>query len=236
MLVVLGHSNDNDTRELAHALHGAVLTPGDFVAPGWVLPFPHWEEGQAIVDGRAIPVGQITAIITRLSGVALSDLTSVREADQCFAAREIRALLSAWLTQCRCPVINTPSGLSLSGEVAAPTAMPRGVSAASRVMPGVRHLSISIVAGQVVELYSTAGATLNVALSSSVVARISEWAATVETPLVGIDMQLGYQGDWEMTKVHTLPRLTSQLAREALREYLDARRGSHSSGGASPLS
>lgn len=235
MLVVLGHSNDRDTRDLAQALHGAVLTPRDFVTPGWILPFPCWEAGQAIIDGRPIHMSQITAVITRLSGVAPSDLTPVRKADRRFAAREIHALLHAWLTQCRFPVINIPSGLSLSGELAASAAVPSGVSTATQVIPGVQRLSISIIDGQVVELYNPAETSLVGVRPDDVVARIKEWAATVQTPLAGIDMQLGHQGQWEITKIHTLPRLTSEMAQEMLREYLGGRRKGHASGKAAQL-
>jgi hypothetical protein len=230
VLVILGHSNDNSTRDLAHHLRGAVLTPADLASPGWILPFPCWEEGQGVIDGSLTPLRRITAIVTRLSRVALSDLASVRGADRCFAAREIHALLNAWLTQCRCPVINAPSGLSLSGEAAAPAAMPSGVSAASRDMPATQRLSISIIAGQVVELYSTRTTTLSLARSNGVAERIGEWAATIETPLVGVDMQVTDLGDWEMTKVHTLPRLTSRSAQDALRDYLGGRCGTRSAG------
>jgi hypothetical protein len=223
MLIIIGHSNDGSLRGLAHRLHGTILTPTDLASPGWLLPFPNWEEGRGVIKGATFAVSEITQVVTRLSRVAHSDLTCVRQADRGFAAREINALLYAWLTQCRCPVINRPSGLSISGEVASDSAMPIGVSTASQRLSATRRLSVSIIAGQIVELYSDGPMVVRLAQTSGVATRISEWATGVETPLVGIELQITYQRDWEMLEVHTLPRLNSERAQDVLGRYLHSR-------------
>lgn len=223
MLVIIGHSDDRDVHDLAQYLRAAVLTPRDFVSPGWLMPFPHWEQGRAVIGSAPISVSEITAIVTRLSRVALSDLPCIREADRNFAAREIQALLLAWLTQCRCPVINRPSGLSLSGEIAPAAMMPIGISTSSPPLAETRRLSVSIIAGQVVELCSEGPMMLSRTQSTELVARISEWATTVQPPLVGVELQVTCRGDWRITDVHTLPRLTSHRARDVLGRYLDGR-------------
>jgi hypothetical protein len=62
-----------------------------------------------------IPVDCISGVLIRWPGVFPQELTNIAAADRDYVAGEMMAFLVSWLSAIRCPVINRPTPLNLSG-------------------------------------------------------------------------------------------------------------------------
>lgn len=116
MRVLLAHAADAPARVLARQWGGStvLLTPATLRRRDWRLTIDAQGTPVASLDGA--PVGQaVTAVVTRLGGVAAAELPSVCREDQGYAAAELTAFLLAWLDACPCPVVNRPVAGSLNG-------------------------------------------------------------------------------------------------------------------------
>lgn len=67
------------------------------------------------MDGASVPVGEFTAVVTRLVCVTEQDLVSIVPHDRAYVAAEMTAFLLAWLSSLPCPVVNRPSPHGLAG-------------------------------------------------------------------------------------------------------------------------
>lgn len=112
MRLVLAHDTDDPARALAARWGGRALlvTPGAVRRHRWRLSIG--ESGAATASVDDAPV---SAVVTRLGGVAPAELPHVAPDDRDYAAAELTAFLTGWLTACACPVVNRPVAGSLNG-------------------------------------------------------------------------------------------------------------------------
>jgi hypothetical protein len=118
LLVVLASRFDDDARALVEAWHdgkGVLLTPDDLAQPGWRFDPAHPASGCAVVGGRAVPMGEIGGVVTRLPRVFPEELDHIVPADRSYVAAESTAFLLAWLSALDCPVMNRPTATCLAG-------------------------------------------------------------------------------------------------------------------------
>jgi hypothetical protein len=115
-LVVLASRHDQTVGGLVAAWdeEARILTCQDLCAGGW-SHCPHGELGAAIIGGKAIGADHIDGVLSRLPSVTTSELGEVHPDDRPYAAAEMNAFLSAWLSGLRCPVLNRPTAESLMG-------------------------------------------------------------------------------------------------------------------------
>jgi hypothetical protein len=103
-----------------------VLTPQDLCAAGW-RQHVGWREhvgtdgsdptppNVAVVQRRQIPQQEITGVLTRLPWVTDGEIVEIAAQDRAYAAAEMTSFLLCWLSQLKCPVLNPPTPLCLSG-------------------------------------------------------------------------------------------------------------------------
>lgn len=118
MLVILASRHDEAARSLAARWAGegaALLTPRGLSVGGWRHRLGSPSDSAAVIDGRAVPVEELTGVLTRLWCVGLQDLTHIVPPDREYVSMEMSAFLTSWLTQLRCPVLNRPTPNCLAG-------------------------------------------------------------------------------------------------------------------------
>jgi hypothetical protein len=134
----------------------SVLPPAGLSAPGWAHDPEHPDDDRLVIDGQVIRPGQLTGVITALDAVLPGDLPHVTTADQGFVAAEMTGFLRDWLATVRCPVIDRPTTLALSGRgadwaawsgAAAVLGLPdrRGAS-----VPVTRVTTVTVAAGRII--------------------------------------------------------------------------------------
>ena len=68
-----------------------------------------------MVSGRVVAVEEITGVLIRWPGVFEPELVKIAPADRGYVAREMMAFLVSWLSRLKCPVINQPTPVNLTG-------------------------------------------------------------------------------------------------------------------------
>jgi hypothetical protein len=118
MLVVVASPWD----EAAHALverwepHGAgLLTVNDLSTAGWRQYLEDPDRSRAVIDGRVVATSDISGVLTRLPAVTEQELPAIVSEDRDYAAVEMTAFLTYWLSTLECPVLNQPSASCLCG-------------------------------------------------------------------------------------------------------------------------
>jgi hypothetical protein len=92
-----------------------VLTATDLCTSGWRVLTSDPAGSCAVVDGTVIPVSSITGVLVRLPAITESELPMIAAADRAYAAQEMTAFLTYWLSSLPCPVLNRPTASSLCG-------------------------------------------------------------------------------------------------------------------------
>lgn len=118
MIVILAGRHDQSARALAArwAGHDAVLlTPRGLSEAGWRHRLDSPADSAAVLGGRAVPVSDITGVVTRLWAVADADLPHVVPEDREYVGIEMSAFLTSWVSSLACPVLNRPSPTCLAG-------------------------------------------------------------------------------------------------------------------------
>jgi hypothetical protein len=117
-LLIIASARDEKARQLATLWEGAgarLLLPRDFTRPGWRYQPGRIETSIASAGGESIPAQQISGVLTRLGNVAEDELIEIVPSDRAYVAQEINAFLVAWLSALRCPILNRPGTVCLSG-------------------------------------------------------------------------------------------------------------------------
>jgi hypothetical protein len=116
MIVVLADRRDAGARAFVEASAGEaqLLTARDLSEPGWCHR-PTGGEDVAVIGGLSIAPREITAVLTRIPGVAAETLPHIEPAERGFIAAEMNAFLLSWLSRLECPVVNRPTAGSLMG-------------------------------------------------------------------------------------------------------------------------
>lgn len=123
MIIILASRWDSTANGMAAAwAHRSVgvLTPQDLCAAGWRQhlgadgsdPIP---PNVAVMQRRQIPQQEITGVLTRLPWVTDGEIVEIAAHDRAYAAAEMTSFLLCWLSQLKCPVLNPPTPLCLSG-------------------------------------------------------------------------------------------------------------------------
>lgn len=118
MIVIFASRYDVSSVALAArwADHNAnLLTCDDLSVVGWRYDLQSLVDSKAVVGGRVIPVETIKGILIRWPGVFAQELTQITPADRDYVAREMMAFLVSWFSTIKCPVINKPTPVNLTG-------------------------------------------------------------------------------------------------------------------------
>ena len=118
MLVLLASRHD----EVAHSLAArwaadgvALLTPRGLSVNGWRHHLGSPSDSAAVIDGHAVPVEELTGVLTRLWCVGVQDLPHIVPEDREYVSIEMSAFLTSWLSALKCPVLNRPTATCLAG-------------------------------------------------------------------------------------------------------------------------
>lgn len=118
MIVIFASRYDTSATSLAArwAAHNAgLLTCDDLSVVGWRHYLSSEEASTAVIGGRVVSVEEISGVFVRWPGVFAQELTQIAAADRNYVAGEMLAFLVSWLSSLRCPVINRPTPLNLTG-------------------------------------------------------------------------------------------------------------------------
>jgi len=69
----------------------------------------------AVLGGAPVPALEVSGVFTRLTAVTEAELPHIVEEERAYVASEMHAFLLAWLVSLRCPLLNAPTPLNLSG-------------------------------------------------------------------------------------------------------------------------
>ena len=119
MLVVLANRYDQQARTLVSrwGSQSRLLSIEDFSTRGWRFTLDDDGDSFAVIDGEVVNCKEIKGVFTRLPFVFQDDLVNITPGDRAYVAAEMMAFLLAWLSSLRCPVLNKPTPLCLSGPL-----------------------------------------------------------------------------------------------------------------------
>lgn len=181
MLVIVAARHDAGAQELAarwHAHDAVLMTCEDLATPGWRYYVGRPGASTAVIGGRTVPERAIDGVLTRRPWIFERELVHVAADDREFCAAESNALMLAWLSSLRCPVLNAPTPTSLAGPAWRPLqwrrlAVQRGIPVdAEATSPGDDCALVTVVgrrafgtddaelASWATQLAATAGTTL----------------------------------------------------------------------------
>ena len=161
MLVVVASPRDRVAARLVEHWGPAtarLLTSRDLSRPGWRYRPGCVSRSIAVIAGERVPAAHITGVVVRLPFVPVEDLTHIVEADRQYVAREMTAVLTAWLSELRCPVVNRPTPVCLAGpgwsdarwrHTAARLGIPMARGAAHHTVTLVDNRSMEAAPGEV---------------------------------------------------------------------------------------
>ena len=95
-----------------------IMTPQDLSVRGWrQQPGATDTTGMdaVVVQRELIPQKEITGVLTRLQWVTDAEVIDLAIPDRAYAAAEMHAFLLSWLSRLKCPVLNPPTPICLSG-------------------------------------------------------------------------------------------------------------------------
>jgi hypothetical protein len=93
----------------------SLLTCDDLSVAGWRHYLNPNESSVAVINGRTVPVEEIKGVLIRWPAVFEQELTGIIPADRSYIAREMMAFLVSWFSSLKCPVINDPTPVNLTG-------------------------------------------------------------------------------------------------------------------------
>lgn len=119
MIIVLAAVRDADAASLASELPApaAILTPAELAAERSCLHDPGFDRSTLTGEGRLVRVGELAGIVNLLPAVLPASLGVYEPEEREYQASELHAWLLFFLSAVRCPVVNRPTTLSLTGPV-----------------------------------------------------------------------------------------------------------------------
>ena len=118
LIVIFTSRYDPDSVSLATrwaAYNANVLTSSDLSVVGWRHDLQSRAASKAVVRGTVIPVEEIKGVLIRWPGVFPQELTQITPEDRDYVSREMMAFLVSWFSDLRCPVVNQPTPVNLTG-------------------------------------------------------------------------------------------------------------------------
>jgi hypothetical protein len=150
LIVIVASRLDQGARTLAAGPgtdRVALLTCEDLSVPGWRHYVAAAGTPVAVIDGREVPVEEITGVVTCLPNVSELELLHIVPSDRAYVAAEMSAFLLSWLSALSCPVLNRPSPTCLSGPYWRPEQWARLASEVGmRVQPVHRRVALALCA------------------------------------------------------------------------------------------
>jgi hypothetical protein len=228
LIVVVASRHDQGARTLA-ASQGtdrvALLTCEDLSVPGWRHYVAAAGTSVAVIDGREVPVEEITGVVTCLPNVSELELLHIVPSDRAYVAAEMTAFLLSWLSALSCPVLNRPSPTCLSGPYWRPEQWARLASRAGmRVQPVQRRVALALDAEPAV----TQGVTVTVIgerclgqADAATLAGARRLARAADVELLTVRVS-GPEPGAAFLGADPWPDLTSQETADALLEHLEA--------------
>jgi hypothetical protein len=147
VIIVIASCYDQGARTVAARWgtdRAAVLTCADLSVPGWRHYSATPGTSVAVVSGRAVPVEDITGVVTCLPSVSELELLHIVPAERAYVAAEMTAFLLSWLSALTCPVVNRPSAVCLCGPFWRPEQWAHAASRAGmRVQPVSRRVALT---------------------------------------------------------------------------------------------
>jgi hypothetical protein len=134
----------------------SVLSPAGLSVPGWAHDPEHPEDDRIVIAGQVCQPTRLTGVVTALDAVLPADLPHVTAADRGFVAAEMTGFLRDWLATLRCPVIDRPTTLALSGratDLAAWSSAAETLGIGERLgtpVPASRITTVTVAAGRIV--------------------------------------------------------------------------------------
>jgi hypothetical protein len=119
MLVVLASRHDPVAQKLVsiwQPLDCRILSCEDLSEVGWKDYSSLLKESRAVVSGKIVPYKQIKGVLTLRPAIFKEELLHIKQSDRNYIAQEMNAFLLHWLNSLRCPVLNPPTPLCLSGS------------------------------------------------------------------------------------------------------------------------
>lgn len=141
MLLLLAHPHDTTVPALLKRWAGTdavLLTCAELSQVGWQLGVGT-SASCAVVAGKPTPIGRITGVLTRLSGITANELPHIAAADRGYVAAEMTAFLMAWLHGLPCPVLNRPGPGCLMGPSHQPAWWLHAAANAGLSVRPIRH-------------------------------------------------------------------------------------------------
>jgi hypothetical protein len=118
VIVIFASSYDHGASALAAQwsdFDASLLTCSDLSLTGWRHFLNSPAESTAVIGTRVVPVNEITGALIRWPGVFVEELTQIVPEDRNYVAVEMTAFLVSWFKALRCPVVNSPTPLNLTG-------------------------------------------------------------------------------------------------------------------------
>lgn len=118
MIVIFASRYDKSASSLAERwknYDARLLTCDDLSVSGWRHFLNAEESDVAVVSGQIVDVAAIEAVLIRWPGIFAPELIQIAEHDRDYVATEMMAFLVSWLTNLRCPVVNKPTPVNLTG-------------------------------------------------------------------------------------------------------------------------
>lgn len=116
MIAVVAARSDAGARALVQRWPrraAALLTTRDLATNGWRVDDGDPDRSSVVVGGERIAQSQLRGVVTRLPAVTASELPMIAAQDRTYAATEMTAFLSYWLSSLTCPVLNRPGPAGL---------------------------------------------------------------------------------------------------------------------------
>ena len=178
-----------------------------------------------MIGAKLIPVSDITGVLIRWPGVFADELTQIVPEDRNYVASEMMAFLVSWFLSLRCPVINRPTPVNLTGpswrteqwtNVAGKLGIPartayRRVARDPNSAPAnnghIEHTSVIVVGKQ---CFGASDGTLRNQARSL--------AAAAGTSLLEVTFEID-ENRWLFTRANLVPEFDSEIC-EAVLELL----------------
>jgi len=118
MIVIIASCYDETAKAIVARwkAHGAcLLTCEDLSVAGWSYYPATFKASTAVVGGQEVALKEIRGILTRLPGIPEQELLWIVPADRTYVAMEMTSFLTSWLSEAKCPILNRPTPVNLSG-------------------------------------------------------------------------------------------------------------------------
>jgi hypothetical protein len=230
VIIVIASCYDQGARTVAARWgtdRAGVLTCADLSVPGW----RHYSAGAgtsvAVVSGRAIPVGDITGVVTCLPSVSELELLHIVPAERAYVAAEMTAFLLSWLSALTCPIVNRPSPVCLCGPFWRPEQWAHAASRAGmRVQPVSRRVPLTAAATPAAAesiTVTVVGERCFGQADPAVMDGVRRLARTVGVEMLAVRVS-GPEPGATFLAAELCPDLTCAETADAVLEYLEERR------------